>query len=73
MNMFNFAYNLLTLKFKKANQQLDPEVLSRTLDYLNIGNKTQLAVDIVYVLASSHLSSKMLMFMGNDFIYQISI
>ena len=37
MNMFNFAYNLLTLKFKKANQQLDPDVLSRTLDYLNVG------------------------------------
>jgi hypothetical protein len=37
MNMFNFAYNLLTLKFKKANQQLDPEVLSRALDYLNVG------------------------------------
>ncbi|XP_060595854.1 CD109 antigen-like [Ruditapes philippinarum] len=43
MNMFNFAYNLLTLKFKKANQQLDPEVLSRALDYLNVGLQRQLS------------------------------
>jgi len=37
MNMFNFAYNLLTLKFKKANQQLSSEVLSNSLSYLNTG------------------------------------
>jgi len=37
MNMFNFAYNLLTLKFKKANQQLPNDVLKRTLHYMNIG------------------------------------
>ena len=37
MNMFNFAYNLLTLRFKKANQQLSAETLKETLAYLNIG------------------------------------
>lgn len=37
MNMFNFAYNLLTLKFKKANQQLSNDILQRTLKYMNIG------------------------------------
>ncbi|WAR12173.1 CPMD8-like protein [Mya arenaria] len=36
MNMFNFAYNLLTLKFKKTNQQLPPDVLSTALRYLNV-------------------------------------
>ena len=37
MNMFNFAYNLLTLRFKKANQQLDAKTLKTSLAYLNIG------------------------------------
>ena len=37
MNMFNFAYNLLTLKFKKANQQLSNDILQRSLRYMNIG------------------------------------
>jgi len=37
MNMFNFAYNLLTLRFKKTNQQLPPDVLSTALSYLNVG------------------------------------
>ena len=37
MNMFNFAYNLLTLRFKKANKQLPPDVLKTALSYLNIG------------------------------------
>jgi hypothetical protein len=37
MNMFNFAYNLITLKFKKANQQLPNDILRRTLKYMNIG------------------------------------
>ena len=37
MNMFNFAYNLLTLQFKKANQQLSPETLATSLEYLNVG------------------------------------
>jgi hypothetical protein len=37
MNMFNFAYNLITLKFKKANQQLPNDILRRTLRYMNIG------------------------------------
>lgn len=37
MNMFNFAYNLVTLKFKKANQQLPNDILRRTLRYMNIG------------------------------------
>lgn len=39
MNMFNFAYNLLTLKFKKANQQLSNDILQRTLKYMNIGGR----------------------------------
>ncbi|KAL4235441.1 endopeptidase inhibitor [Mactra antiquata] len=43
MNMFNFAYNLLTLKFKKANQQLPPDTLSTALHYLNIGLQRQLS------------------------------
>lgn len=37
MNMFNFAYNLITLQFKKANQQLPNDELRRTLKYMNIG------------------------------------
>lgn len=43
MNMFNFAYNLLTLKFKKANQQLSPETLATSLEYLNVGLQRQLS------------------------------
>lgn len=43
MNMFNFAYNLLTLKFKKANQQLSNDVLKKALSYMNIGLQRQLS------------------------------
>ncbi|XP_069113947.1 CD109 antigen-like [Argopecten irradians] len=43
MNMFNFAFNLITLKFKKANQQLPNDVLKRTLHYMNIGLQRQLS------------------------------
>lgn len=43
MNMFNFAYNLLTLRFKKANQQLSAETLKTSLAYLNIGLQRQLS------------------------------
>jgi hypothetical protein len=34
---FNFAYNLLTLKFMKASQQLTNDRLAKSLDSLNIG------------------------------------
>ena len=37
MVTFNFAYNLLTLKFMKASQQLPPEQLKRSLNEMNIG------------------------------------
>jgi hypothetical protein len=40
MNMFNFAYNLLTLKFKKVNQQLNNDVLQTSLKHMNIGKNT---------------------------------
>ncbi|KAL3859107.1 hypothetical protein ACJMK2_009340 [Sinanodonta woodiana] len=43
MNMFNFAYNLLTLRFKKANQQLSPETLKTSLSLMNIGLQRQLS------------------------------
>lgn len=43
MNMFNFAYNLITLKFKKANQQLPNDILRRTLKYMNIALQRQLS------------------------------
>eukprot|EP00106_Octopus_bimaculoides_P012375 XP_014779817.1 PREDICTED: CD109 antigen-like [Octopus bimaculoides] len=33
---FNFAYNVLTLKFKKASKQLSDETLRTSLKYLNI-------------------------------------
>lgn len=36
-NMFNFAYSLLTLRFKKDTKQLSNDVLQRTLDYMNVG------------------------------------
>ncbi|XP_048773201.1 CD109 antigen-like [Ostrea edulis] len=42
MNMFNFAYNLLTLKFKKANQQLSNDVLQTSLKYMNIALQRQM-------------------------------
>lgn len=34
--VFNFAYNLMTLKFKKASKQLSDETLQISLRYLNI-------------------------------------
>ncbi|XP_052062550.1 CD109 antigen-like [Mytilus californianus] len=43
MNMFNFAYNLITLKFKKNNQQLPNDILRRTLGYMNIALQRQLS------------------------------
>lgn len=43
MNMFNFAYNLLTLRFMKTNQQLPQETLSTALQYLNVGLQRQLS------------------------------
>lgn len=49
MNMFNFAYNLLTLKFKKANQQLSNDILQRTLKYMNIGAGLVLIFSIFYI------------------------
>ncbi|XP_064599225.1 CD109 antigen-like [Liolophura sinensis] len=42
-NMFNFAYNLLTLKFKKNSKQLSDPVLMRTLEYMNVGLQRQLS------------------------------
>ncbi|KAK3086321.1 hypothetical protein FSP39_016806 [Pinctada imbricata] len=41
MNMFNFAYNLITLLFKKANKQLSNAVTRRSLEYLNIALQRQ--------------------------------
>ena len=35
--VFNFAYNLMTLKFKKASKQLSDQTLQVSLKYLNIG------------------------------------
>lgn len=37
MITFNFAYNILTLRFMKASQQLSDERLLRTLAEMNIG------------------------------------
>ncbi|GAB1599163.1 C3 and PZP-like alpha-2-macroglobulin domain-containing protein 8 [Argonauta hians] len=34
--IFNFAYNVLTLKFKKASMQLSDETLRTSLKYLNV-------------------------------------
>jgi CD109 antigen len=42
MNMFNFAYNLYTLKFKKSFQQLDDHSLKIALQDMNIALQRQL-------------------------------
>ena len=34
---FNFAYNLMTLRFMKASQQLTEDTLQQSLYYMNIG------------------------------------
>ena len=37
MIAFNFAYNILTLKFMKSSQQLADKTLQRTLATANVG------------------------------------
>ena len=44
MIAFNFAYNLYTLKFMKASEQLDQVQLQKSLREMNIGEWSRLVL-----------------------------